>query len=415
MKRLLGRPNLRIAVVTPFLDRQHGTELCIVEQIERLAFRDNWKIHLYSQRVADVSRVVPADSSAPDSQGQILWHKMRSIPGPHLFRYLWWFVANQVHRRFEWRSGRQRPDLVYSPGINCLDADVIAVHIVFHEFCLRVVPELKLRRIPIRRWPRVIHRRLYYKLAMILEKKVYSDHNVRLIAVSNKVANQLQDHFHRADVTVIPNAVDTDRFFPARRLARRPASRQSLHLSESEFVLLLIGNDWKKKGLDTLLEALALLSDLPLKLVVVGSDNPSIYRSTIESLNLENSIIFKNIEADVLGFYAAADLYVGPSLEDAFNLPILEAMACGLPTIASIEAGVSDNIRDYETGLLLSDPKDPIQLAGLIRRIFDDEPLRRKLSDAGSQHVQENCSWEQNASQTKQFLEIALNRLKGDT
>ncbi len=162
---------MRLAVVSPFLDRQHGTELCVSEQIERLARQYHWSIDLYSQKVSQLSGVRPASGASHNSTDSILWHKVSDIPGPHLLKYLWWFSANHWQRWRDRRSGRVRPDLVYSPGINCFDADVIVVHIVFHAFYERVRSELSLNRVPLQSWPRLIHRKLYYKLVMFLERK----------------------------------------------------------------------------------------------------------------------------------------------------------------------------------------------------------------------------------------------------
>jgi glycosyltransferase involved in cell wall biosynthesis len=402
---LRGRAELRLAVVSPFLDRQHGTELCIIEQIERFALKDHWIIELYSQRVSQLSGVVSASAASTKSLDSIVWHKVSNIPGPHLLKYLWWFAANHWHRWLDRHSGRVRPDLIYSPGINCLDADVIVVHIVFHAFYERVRPELDLRSVPLRSWPRVIHRKLYYRLIMFLERRIYRDPGVRLVAVSRLVAAQLKSHFQRDDVAVIPNAVDTVRFTPEGRMARRSASRQSLSYAERDFVLLLIGNDWKKKGLDALLKALATLSDLPWRLLIVGSDDPDFYRSLLERLDLQNRVRFERPSADVLSFYAAADLYAGPSLEDAFNLPILEAMACGLPVIASVHAGVSEYIRDFETGMLLHQPSENSELALIIRSLFADPTLRRHLGQAAAHYVHANCGWDRNVLRTRELLE----------
>lgn len=66
---------LRIAVVSPFIDKRHGTERCIAEQVERLACDYGYEIHIYSQRVKDIS--VTTDC------GCIIWHRIPSIPGPH--------------------------------------------------------------------------------------------------------------------------------------------------------------------------------------------------------------------------------------------------------------------------------------------------------------------------------------------
>jgi len=232
------------------------------------------------------------------------------------------------------------------------------------------------------------------------------------VAVSPLVAAQLKSYFQREDVDVIRNAVDTLRFTPEVRVARRNASRQFLSYAEDDLVLLLIGNDWKKKGLDTLLKALALLSDLPLRLLVAGSDDPSFYRPLLDRLNLQDRVRFEKPSSDVLSFYAAADLYIGPSLEDAFNLPILEAMACGLPVIASANAGASEFIRDGETGLILRDPQDHLELASLIRRIQAENGLRLSMGAAASDYVMMNCSWDDNAERTRQLLESTLTSSK---
>ena len=403
---------MRLAVVSPFLDRQHGTELCIIEQIERLARKDHWNIELYSQKVLQLKGVRSASAVSQNESNVIRWHQVSDIPGPHLLKYLWWFFANYWQRWWDRHSGRVRPDLVYSPGINCPDADVIVVHIVFHEFYERVRSELALGRLPLRIWPRVIHRKLYYKLATFLERKIYRDQDVHLVAVSPLVAAQLKSYFQREDVDVIRNAVDTLRFTPEVRVARRNASRQFLSYAEDDLVLLLIGNDWKKKGLDTLLKALALLSDLPLRLLVAGSDDPSFYRPLLDRLNLQDRVRFEKPSSDVLSFYAAADLYIGPSLEDAFNLPILEAMACGLPVIASANAGASEFIRDGETGLILRDPQDHLELASLIRRIQPENGLRLSMGAAASSYAMMNCSWDDNAEKTRQLLESILTSSK---
>ena len=284
---------MRLAVVSPFLDRQHGTELCIIEQIERFAHKDQWTIELYSQRVSQLSGVRLASGPSTNSIDSIMWHKVSDIPGPHLLKYLWWFFANHWHRWRDRRSGKVCPDLIYSPGINCLDADVIVVHIVFHAFYERVRPEMALARAPVRSWARMIHRMLYYKLIMFLERKIYQHPRTRLVAVSGLVASQLKSHFRREDVAVIPNAVDTSRFTPAARIRERSTVRQSFGYAENVFVLLLIGNDWKKKGLDTLLKAVGLLKDPLLRVLVVGSDDASIYGNLLDQLGLRDRVRFE--------------------------------------------------------------------------------------------------------------------------
>jgi glycosyltransferase involved in cell wall biosynthesis len=104
---------------------------------------------------------------------------------------------------------------------------------------------------------------------------------------------------------------------------------------------LLIGNDRKVKGLDQLLRALELNQDLPFRLLVVGRDEPSLYTTRPRHSKIESRVTFQQPSSDVMQFYAAADAYVDPSLQDSFGLPVLEAMACGLPVISSVRSSVS--------------------------------------------------------------------------
>ena len=397
---------LQIVVVSPFLDRSHGTELCIIEQIERLSSKYGWGIHLFSQHVENVNGLLTMVPKSATS-GFICWHTVSDIPGPHLFKFLWWFFANRAVRKRALKRLENRPSLVYSPGINCLDANAITVHIVFHEFYARVRHELALLKVPISRWPVTLHRKLYYKLIIALERRIYRDPKVRLAAVSKLVSAQLEKHFGRTDTVVIRNSVDTSIFNHEARLSRRSGSRQSLDLDDRDFVFLLIGNDWKKKGLDLLLRALAII-DIPIQLFVVGKDDPGLYRSALRQLRLDNRVRFLAPSADVLSFYAATDAYVAPSLEDAFGLPILEAMACGLPVIASVQAGASENIIDGTTGYLLRDPMNHVELAELIRRLASDRSAAQKVGAAAAQFVKASVSWDHNASATRKFLEDAL-------
>jgi len=397
---------LQIVVVSPFLDRRHGTELCIIEQIERLSSTYGWGIHLFSQHVENVNGLLTEDPKSTGT-GFIRWYSVSDIPAPHLLKFLWWFFANRAVRKSALKRLENRALLVYSPGINCLDANAITVHIVFREFYARVRHELALSKVPVSRWPVTLHRKLYYKLIMALERRIYTNPKIRLAAVSRLVSAQLEKHFGRADSVVIPNAVDTVIFNSDARLARRSVSRQSLKLDESDFVALLIGNDWKKKGLDQLLRALAII-ETPIQLLVVGKDDPGLYRPALRQLTLDDRVRFLAPSVDVLSFYAAADAYVAPSLEDAFGLPILEAMACGLPVIASVQAGASENVVDGTTGYLLRDPMNHVELAEIILRLAGDRPAAQKVGAAAAKYVQASVSWDHNVSATREFLENAL-------
>src|SRR6266851_4823078 len=174
-------PPWRIAVVSPFIDKRHGTERNIAEGISRLP--DNYEIHLYSQRVEslDLSR--------------IRWHRVPRLAGPHLFNYLWWFAANHLWRWWDRRFRGLAPEVVYSPGINCLDAGAISVHVVFARLRESVANEVRLSRNPVKTWPQLIHRRIYYRLIQFLEGRIYPRPDKLLAVVSRKVASDLSHYY----------------------------------------------------------------------------------------------------------------------------------------------------------------------------------------------------------------------------
>jgi len=384
----------RIAIVSPTIDKCHGTERHVPECVSRLSAE--FEIHLYSKQVADIDL------------SRVTWHRIPDIPGPHLVRYLWWFAANHLWRWWSTRDGRLAYDLVYSPGINCLDADVVIVYIVFSDYLPRVREGLSLRTNPVRSWPRLIHRRLYYRLISTLERRIYGRESLKLGAVSEKVSEDLRRRFGRANpVCVIYPGFDLDVFNPQARLGRRPEMRRQLGLAEEELVLLLIGNDWKNKGLTCLLEAASRLPDVPMKLLVVGRDDRRPFRILEEKLGVAGRLLYFDPSPDVMQFYAAADLYAGPSLHDSFALPPTEAMACGLPVIVSRTNGTAEVIADGTDGLVLEDPGDTEGLAQMIRRLYQDPGLRQRLGENAARTAG-RYTWERHVDQMRALFEQAM-------
>lgn len=368
----------------------------MAEQVERLA-RD-YEIHVYSNRVEDLDL------------SRIVWHRVPRLPGPHLFAYCWWFLANHLWRWWDRRLGGVRFDLTYTPGINCFDADIISVHIVFAEFYRKVRNSLKFNSNPMRSWPLLLHRRVYYRLAMVVERWVYGGKRALLTVVSAKVARDLERYGGtESRVTVIVHGIDVQRFNADARRKLRALARRALGLPDGAFCLLLVGNDWKNKGLPCVLEALGRLASASVRLLVVGHDTVDPYRSTLARLHLEDRVVFLPLRPDVELYYAAADLYVGPSLEDAFGMPPLEAMACGVPSIVSSQAGVSEVVTEGVDGFVLADPHDSGRLAELIDLLCSNEALRQKIGEAAAKTAQQ-YTWDKNAAQLGRLFQEVLRR-----
>lgn len=401
---------MRLAVVSPFLDRRHGTERCIVEQIERVLQIPGCEVHIYAQSVRDLEVISQSEwLSSKSSVRKPIWHRIPTLPGPHLFDFLWWYFANQALRGFHRTFRGLHFDVVFSPGINCADADAIVVHIVFREFFRLVRDELRFRAVSFRSWPIVLHRLLYYRLIMSLEKRIYPNPRTSLAAVSSLTAREVTSHFSREDVTVILNAVDLVRFNLPERLRRRAAARQAFQFSESDFMCLLVGNDWKKKGLTYLLQAVAMVPNLPLKVLVAGRDDRSPFLSQCRELHIDGRVVFADPSSDVMQFFAAADVYAGPSLHDSFALPPLEAMACGLPVITSKDNGGAQVVTEGKDGFVLDNPRDSEALARLLRQLYENPELRC-VTGKNAAETAKSLTWDRNARETWEFLQQALAR-----
>ena len=403
-RMLHGCADLRLAVVSPFVDRRHGTERALAELLERLARTYHCEIHLYANRVEDLS-LNHSGGVLPPGTGGIFWHKVPSVPGPHLLQFSCWFYFNRLWRWAHTFFRGTSFDLVLSPGINSPDADVILVHVLFHR--LRELSQEKAMGAPlgIGQLSR-IHRRVYYAFLAALEHRIYTNPNVSLAAVSRHTAELLRNYFGRQDVRVIPNGVDASRFSPAARLALRGEARRGRDLQENNFVLLLIGNDWRVKGLPTVLHALAALRGSPVHLIVVGSDASASFRASADSLGVLDRCHFEAPRQDVLSLYAATDLYVSPSLEDSFGLPVAEAMACGLPVITSVFSGVAEFIHGGINGFVLRDPGNSQALAQLLDELIRDPERRRHIGEAAAKTALE-WGWDRNARAVYSLLQDA--------
>ncbi len=380
--------DLRIWVVTPELHRRGGTERCLAEQIER--WRDQFAIRLYTMRLEDI-----------DTDG-IEVRMIPDLPGPHLLRYSWWFVANQVWRARDRLTG-PGPDVVHSPGVNSLDATAVSVHIVFAKYWDRVraraLKDLSQRG----RMARASHRILYWRLVRTLESLLYSGGSL-IWAVSGEDAGELERRFNRpkGSVPVLPYGVDASKFSPSNVKSRRDFVRERLQV-EAHKVLLLVTNDAHKKGMDKAIEAVALLPEDTVLALAGLVDSQEVERHATYSGVRERVRVWSHTP-EIIDYYAATDILVAPSREDAFSMPPLEAMACGIPTVVSRRAGVSELLEHEHNTLIIENPEDACELAGHVRRLLDNQGLAEHLSVEGRK-LAKQCSWDENAARAADLIE----------
>ncbi|MDL2329402.1 glycosyltransferase family 4 protein [Desulfosarcina sp. OttesenSCG-928-A07] len=201
-----------------------------------------------------------------------------------------------------------------------------------------------------------------------LEKRIFEKNGARFIlAISNLVKTQILDHYDvpSEKIVVIYNSVDTNRFNPDRVSGFKNKIRPQFQIKPTEKLLLFLGNDFSRKGLMVLLEAVVKLKDQPITLMVAGSDPPGRYLRFARQHGIGEKVRFIGYHAHPEHLYAAADLFVLPTSDDTFGNVCLEAMACGVPVITTRMAGASEVIDPGSTGYVL-DAQDPEALFACI-------------------------------------------------
>jgi glycosyltransferase involved in cell wall biosynthesis len=246
------------------------------------------------------------------------------------------------------------------------------------------------------------------------------------IAISSRMTAALADAgIPSSRVARGSNGVDTARFRPA-AASERQALRRSLGLPGEGALILFVGFFSEDKGPHILFEAwrrIAHASASDSTLVYVGATNSRYYevdaalaggiRDAARVDHLIQRIVFVEETHIIEQYYRAADVFVFPSRREAFGMALAEAMASGLPCVASRLTGVTDEIvRDGETGLLVP-PHDAEALASALTRVLDDRALAARLGAAARLDIQSRYAIEQTAQQTLAAYRRVVDRAPG--
>lgn len=306
---------------------------------------------------------------------------------------------------FAWRARRatrNKFDIVHS-HMNGWCGDIEVVHVTPVRYNWRVRPLPAVKRLLSYASVRV-HTYLGLEARRVQPRPAH-----RTVAVSGLIADQLR-HAYGAELScpVIPPGVARPQ---GPDPARRAEVRDAMGWKADDHVCLLVARNPLRKGLPTVLRALEQLPE-HFKLLVVGGNagirdyihRSAAFRPLVDRVRLVEET------ADVAPYYAAADLYVHPTLNDSFGMAPLEAMSFGLPVILSPGpwCGFAQYVRDGHDAVLLTHPEDADQLAQLAMQIRDDAAWRRHLIEGGSQVVDRH-SWPQIASRYMELYKDVLN------
>ncbi len=208
-------------------------------------------------------------------------------------------------------------------------------------------------------------------------------------------------------IVITPTGVDLPR---RRRTGEENRLRKRLGISPTGKLILFVGLLLERKGVDTLIETATLLqgrgqgSDAAFVLVGDGPGRKR-YERLARERGLEDRIVFAGFRTDVQAFYDAADVFFFPSRGEGLPGVVMEAMAHGLPVVASDIPGTRDLIEDGKTGMLCP-MEDAGTYADAIGTLLQDAGRAGSLGQAGRQRISEEYSWKRNAAR---FLALYKN------
>jgi glycosyltransferase involved in cell wall biosynthesis len=235
--------------------------------------------------------------------------------------------------------------------------------------------------------------RIFHKLIAPLLRVVWKNASA-VVANSNGLRDLALTFDARFDIPVIPNGVDLETYEAEDR-------------DESMPLLLSVGRVVYQKGFDIAMRALAGIKDIEWEWQIAG-DGPQMdsLKSLAQELGIDDRVVFLGwqSQADLVKQYQQANLFLFPSRHEGMPNAMLEAMASGLPIIASCIAGNEELVVDGETGILFSS-EDVDALAIALRKLMTDTALRQQMGLASRRRVEEHYSWENTAKQYAFLLE----------
>ncbi|MFH1745150.1 MAG: glycosyltransferase family 4 protein [bacterium] len=244
-----------------------------------------------------------------------------------------------------------------------------------------------------------------------LFKKVFTKAD-KIQAISNYLACFASDMGYKGQVNVIPNAVDFARFSRDFSESEMEEVKRNLNIHDNEILLIHTGRIVLKNGISDIIKSLTYLP-ANIKFLSVGS-GPDLekLKNLSEELDVESRVIFHDFvfHAELVKFLKIANIFVRPSLSEGLGNSFLEAMAAGLPVIASASGGIPDFLFDPEinkdkapTGLFC-EVENPKSIAEKVKIYLDNSELKDEIKKNAKEMVEKEYSWDIVAGRMKKLF-----------
>ena len=259
--------------------------------------------------------------------------------------------------------------------------------------------------LPLKQFVRTLNRK--HRDLLHLEESLFASRKAgRVIVASQMVKHEIVDLYgypaNRIDI--VHNGVPLDKFRFDSEL--REESREDLKLKPDQIALLFAGSGWERKGLLFAVQAMWLCKNRKMRLLVAGRGNAALYKTKRLRFWREEPVHFLGEVADLLRVYAAADIFILPTIYDPFSNACLEALACGLPVVTTRSNGFSEIIEDSVHGSIVDHAGNLMGLRDAIR--FWADPSRRAAARPANIERASQFDISKNVEQTMAVLTRAV-------
>jgi len=249
-----------------------------------------------------------------------------------------------------------------------------------------------------------------HQVILSIERRIFAPgHYKRIIAISNLCKQHVVSYYKVSPnfIDVIYCGINFDIFNSSVR-EKGARLRTTMGIDKDAIIVLFVGMNFARKGLAPLLKAVSQLKGREkYRILIVGKGNVSRYKRLVGKLGLDEITIFCGFQENMPAFYGAADIFVLPSYYEPLGNACLEAMACGLPVVATRETGASELISHGRSGFVMDHPEDVSDLSHWLEMLQDRE-MRRSMGEVAQKQVS-TLTIERNATDTILAYEKALD------
>ncbi len=245
--------------------------------------------------------------------------------------------------------------------------------------------------------------------------RILTSFEANIIAVCNKGKEMLIANGNRASIiNVIFNGIDPSYWGEP----LESTIKEEFEIGEDEFVMLCASRFAHDKGHKYLVNSiyeLKKMTDRKFKCILAG-DGPLLneVKEQVLNLGLNEDIIFTGFRSDIKNLFYGSDIYINSSEHEALSFLIIEAMASGLPVIATNMGGNADIINPQTNCGIMVEYDNPIETAKAILKLMEDEALRNKFSANALKAVKETFNLDKVAEKTYNlYVDSIRNNLKG--